>query len=161
MGENKDKNRTNPLDKLVALGQQIRERRKGLRISATVTAEAAGISRVTLHRIEKGKPSVAMGAYLKVMAALNIDFGVMKATPPQPTLDLTNMIPARIPLNDYPQLKLLAWQVHGVDTLTPPEALSIYERNWRHMDERALETNELQLINALRLAFNGTSSGTI
>lgn len=37
---------------LQALGAQIRSQRKALRLSATVTAEAAGVSRVTLHRIE-------------------------------------------------------------------------------------------------------------
>jgi len=37
------------------------EKRKALRVSATVAAEAAGMSRVTLHRIEKGEPSVTMG----------------------------------------------------------------------------------------------------
>ena len=36
---------------LQTLGAQIRAQRKALRLSATVTAEAAGLSRVTLHRI--------------------------------------------------------------------------------------------------------------
>ena len=55
---------------LQALGEQIRAQRKALRLSATVTAEAAGLSRVTLHRIEKGEPSVTMGAWCNAMAAL-------------------------------------------------------------------------------------------
>ncbi len=55
-------------------------------------------------------------------------------------------------LSDYPQLKQLAWQVHGVDELTPTEALSIYERNWRHIDVAALQPHEQQLVDALRLA---------
>ena len=49
-------------EKLALLGQQIRAHRKSLRVSATATAEAAGMSRVTLHRIERGEPSVTMGA---------------------------------------------------------------------------------------------------
>ncbi len=140
--------------KLIVLGQQIRAHRKALRISATVVAEAAGISRVTLHRIEKGMPSVTMGAYLNAMAALDIDFGII---PPEtkpavlPANDQGDVIPVRICLDDYPQLRKLAWQVHGIDALTPLEALSIYERNWRHVDEEALEPNEQQLISALRL----------
>ena len=40
---------------LAQLGQQIRAQRKALRINATVAAEAAGMSRVTLHRIEKNR----------------------------------------------------------------------------------------------------------
>lgn len=45
------------------IGRHIRAHRRALRISAIATAEAAGISRVTLHRIEKGEPSVNAGAY--------------------------------------------------------------------------------------------------
>ena len=57
---------------LQALGAQIRSQRKALRLSATVTAEAAGVSRVTLHRIEKGEPSVTMGAWCSAIAALGL-----------------------------------------------------------------------------------------
>jgi len=143
-------------NKLGQIGQQIRDHRKAMRISATVAAEAAGISRVTMHRIEKGEPSVTIGAYLNVMAALNIDFGVIQAetqTEIKPDDDRKGMIPARIRLDEYPELKKLAWQVHGIDALSPQEALGIYERNWRHMDEKALKPHEQQLIDALRLGF--------
>ena len=57
---------------LQALGAHIRSQRKALRLSATVTAEAAGVSRVTLHRIEKGEPSVTIGAWCSAMAALGM-----------------------------------------------------------------------------------------
>ncbi len=70
-----------------------------------------------------------------------------------PDADREGWIPARIKLADYPQLKQLAWQVHGTDALTPAEALSIYERNWRHVDVPALEQRERQLVDALRLGF--------
>lgn len=139
--------------KLIELGKQIRAHRKQLRINATVAAEAAGMSRVTLYRIEKGEPSVTMGAYCNAMMALNMDFGIL--TPSKPAaneidVDHQGWIPARIHLSDYPQLKQLAWQVHGTDELTPLEALSIYERNWRHVDVQALEPHEMQLVDALR-----------
>jgi len=55
------------------LGEEVRKKRKALRISATAAAEAAGMSRVTWHRIEKGEPSVTMGAYLNAMAALGLE----------------------------------------------------------------------------------------
>ena len=61
-------------------------------------------------------------------------------------------IPARVRLAEYPALKQLAWQVQGTDFLTPREALSIYERNWRHLDEQALQDHERSLIDALRSA---------
>lgn len=142
-------------EKLTALGQKIRSQRKALRITATATAEAAGMSRVTLHRIEKGEASVTIGAYLNAITALGLDFGITPtdgpATPP-PTSDRVGWIPARIALSDYPQLRQLAWQVHGTDALTPREALDIYERNERHIDTPALQPHEQQLIAALRLA---------
>ena len=48
---------------LATLGCAIRDPRKQLRVSMTTTAEAAGVSRVTLHRIERGAPAVTIGAY--------------------------------------------------------------------------------------------------
>ena len=48
--------------RLQALGERIRAQRKQHRLSAATAAEAAGMSRVTLHRIERGEPSVTMGA---------------------------------------------------------------------------------------------------
>lgn len=139
-------------ESLVRLGQQIRARRKALRINATAAAEAAGMSRVTLHRVENGEPSVTMGAYANAIAALGLEFGIL--TPAKSVAEefRAGWIPARIRLADYPQLKQLAWQVHGTDALTPVEALGIYERNSRHLDLQALEPRERHLIEALRQA---------
>lgn len=150
-------------DKLIALGKQIRTHRKALHISATTAAEAAGMSRVTLHRVENGEPSVTMGAYLNAMTALGLNFGIIKLADPaadKPNDDRKGLIPARIRLADYPQLKQLAWQVHGTDELTPVEALSIYERNWRHVDVQAMEPREQQLVDALRLGL-GKRNGMV
>jgi len=147
--------------KLGALGQQIRTHRKALRISATAAAQAAGMSRVTWHRIEGGEASVTMGAYLNAMAALGLDFGILPLPPvehAQNPKDAEGWIPVLIKLADYPQLKRLAWQVHGADELSPVEALGIYERNWRHIDLQALEPRERQLIEALRRALGESRS---
>jgi transcriptional regulator with XRE-family HTH domain len=152
---------TKTADQLIALGQKITAHRKALGISATAAAEAAGMSRVTLHRIEKGEPAVTMGAYVNVMTALGLNFGLImpaELIESQQPVNRDGWIPARIPLSDYPQLKQLAWQVHGTETLTPTEAWNIYERNWRHIDEQALTPYERQLINGLRLAFGGSDS---
>ena len=146
---------------LAAIGLQIRAQRKALKINATVAAEACGISRVTLYRIEHGESSVTMGAYMNALAALGLDLSVVSSTDvaaksmEHPPL----WIPARVRLADYPQLKQLAWQVHGTDELTPAEALSIYERNVRHLDIQALEPSERTLIDALRVALGDGSQG--
>ena len=150
-------------NKLIAMGKLIRAHRKALRISATTAAEAAGMSRVTLCRIENGEPSVTMGAYLNAMAALDMNFDIIKPADlaaDTPNDDRKGLIPARIRLADYPQLKKLAWQVHGTEELTPVEALSIYERNWRHVDLQAMPPREQQLVDALRLGL-GERNGTL
>lgn len=155
-------------DKLATLGQQIRAQRKSLRISAVAAAESAGMSRVTLHRIERGEPSVTMGAYLNALTTLGMalsvktqpeSLGAHGALGSQPAIssqDKPGWIPARIPLENYPQLKQLAWQVQGTNELKPAEALGIYERNWRHIETTALTPQERDLIDALRLAFGET-----
>jgi transcriptional regulator with XRE-family HTH domain len=150
-------------DKLIAMGKQIRAHRKALRISATTTAEAAGMSRVTLHRIEKGEPSVTMGAYLNAMVALDMNFDIIRPSDLAADKlkdDRKGLIPARIRLADYQQLKKLAWQVHGTDELTPVEAWSIYERNWRHVDVQNLDPLERDLVDALRLGL-GERNGIV
>jgi transcriptional regulator with XRE-family HTH domain len=143
-------------NKLAALGKQIRAYRKGLKLSATTAAQAAGMSRITLHRIEAGEPAVTMGAYFNAMTALGIHFGIIPMEHPEVAErgrddGRRGWIPARIKLADYPQLKQLAWQVHGTDELTPTEALGIYERNWRHLDESLLTQREKELIEALNV----------
>ncbi|MBE0584822.1 MAG: helix-turn-helix domain-containing protein [Desulfofustis sp.] len=143
--------------RLVQLGQKIRGQRKALRVSATAAAQAAGISRVTLYRIENGMPSVTIGAYVSTADALGIDVDLVlpeKSVAGSPVqIRSKGLIPVRIRLEDYPQLKRLAWQVHGTDVVSPKEALGIYNRNWRHLDEEEIDTRERDLIEALRLAF--------
>ena len=60
------------ISQLVDIGQLIRQHRKSFKITANAAAQTAGISRVTLHRIEKGEPTVSMGAYLNVVSALDL-----------------------------------------------------------------------------------------
>ena len=148
-------------DQLAALGARIRAQRKALRVSATALAEASGMSRVSVHRIEQGEPSVTMGAYLNVLAALGMTFSVTTVTDESSGAmadDKAGWLPARVRLADYPALQQLAWQVQGVDELTPREALGIYERNWRHIDQAALLPRERNLIDALRLTMDGAES---
>ena len=131
--------------RLTALGARIRAHRQRQKVTATSAAEAAGMSRVTLHRIERGEPSVTMGAYLSALDAVGLGIDVVdprdgRAVPG---------VPDRIRLDDHPQLKRLAWHLHGVTEITPAQALSLYERNWRHLDHTTMEPGERALIQAL------------
>ena len=134
--------------RLAAFGRRIHARRKALKVSATTAAEAAGVSRMTLHRIERGEPSVTMGAYMNALAALGLDVDVvpsMQSAPPAPIAD-------GIRIADYPQLRRLAWQLAPDTELTPAEAWATYERNWRHVDASALDARERQLLDELARA---------
>jgi transcriptional regulator with XRE-family HTH domain len=137
--------------RLAQLGERIRVARKRQRVTAVAAAEAAGISRVTLHRIERGEPTVAMGAWVAAAAALGLVLDLLDAhAAVQP-----KKLPKKIRLRDYPELKKLAWQLHGVDEIAPREALELYERNWRHVDHAALSEKEASLIDALSREFGG------
>ncbi len=56
---------------LFQMGEQIKLARLRRNLSSELVAERAGISRTTLWNVEKGEPSVAMGAYAAVLHAIN------------------------------------------------------------------------------------------
>lgn len=140
--------------RLKALGEGIRAERVRQKLSAATTAEAAGMSRATLHRIERGEPSVTLGAYLNAIDALGL---VLELRDPraEPPPNPVAVLPARIRLSDFPQLQALAWQLHGVDELSAQEALALYERNWRHVIPAQLVPAEQALLKALQTHLGG------
>lgn len=130
---------------LALLGGQLRRRRKSLGVSATTTAKAAGLSRTTLHRIEGGEPSVTLGAYANVAAALGLEIA-LRAPGEEPA---GAPLPLSIRPADYPRLAELAWQRDPTITMTPQEALHLYERNWQHLDPDAMTGEERALLELL------------
>ncbi len=136
------------IDLLRRLGREVRARRKRLRVSATVTAETAGMSRQTLYRIEKGEPSVAIGAWLAAAGALGLELALVDPQRKGPA----RRPPSAIRVGDFPQLRKLAWQLRRDTELSPKEALDLYERNWRHVDAERLEDRERELIDQLAAA---------
>jgi transcriptional regulator with XRE-family HTH domain len=141
---------------LAALGGRLRAERKRLGVSAVTAAEAAGMSRVTLHRIERGEPSVTIGAYANAAAALGLALGIAGPPPAPPSRGAQADVPKRIPLANHPQLARLAWQHPGATEVTPEEALNLYERNWRHIDQAALAPQERALIHGLVASLGGS-----
>ena len=57
---------------LANFGERLRLARLRREISAETLASRASISRMTLHRAEKGSPAVSMGTYLRILAALHL-----------------------------------------------------------------------------------------
>lgn len=55
-----------------ALGQQLAVTRRQQRRTATEVAERAGTTRVTLRRVERGDPAVAIGIYFEVATVLSV-----------------------------------------------------------------------------------------
>ena len=94
-----------------------------------------------------------MGAYINVITALGLDFELVDRSANGAVKTGRRMsnharLPKRIALDEYPQLKRLAWQLSGAISLTPKEALAFYERNWRHVDKE-MSARERDLVHLL------------
>ena len=131
---------------LQTIGQQIKNTRKSLKLSAALVAESAGMSRTTLHRIEKGETSITMGSYLVAMDVVGLQLAVKdKSAAAEPNTAET-VLPVTIKLVDYPGFRQLAWQLSADAQITPKELAALYERNHRHLDSQLLSKQELDLL---------------
>lgn len=133
---------------LMQLGAALRTRRKALGLSTIVVAESAALSRVTLSRIEKGEPSVTVGAWLAVAHTL----GLSLSCAPREDAPLPIQLPALITLAHYPQLRQLAWHIPHATTVTPREALDIYRRHSQQLQPELLTLEERLLMAQLEVA---------
>ena len=64
-------------DKMKVVGEQIRLARLRRDLSSAQVAERATCSPVTISRVEKGAPTVAIGIYLRVLYALQLDDDIL------------------------------------------------------------------------------------
>ena len=150
---------------LQVIGCRIKERRRELGLTAVATAGAAGISRVTLHRIEKGTASVTVGALMNVLNALDLPLTELQEKGRSEAKEkplgsseasiTASLLPAFVELAAYPALRQLAWHIHSNTVLTPEEAAGIYERHHRHLNQDLIGPHEQQLIKDLRQAIMG------
>jgi len=73
---------------LTSLGQQIAENRKKLKLSQTVLAGKAGISRATLEALENGRAGdLGFAKIARLLAALGLELKLQAAGSHRPTLD--------------------------------------------------------------------------
>ena len=63
--------------KMQIVGEQIKLARLRRNLSVTQVAERATCSPLTVSRIEKGVPTVAIGIYLRVLYALQLDDDIL------------------------------------------------------------------------------------
>ena len=123
-----------PVDAIRQLGGALRVARLRLGLTQAVVAARAGIHRQKLIQVEQGRPGVAIAAYAAVMD----------------TLDLIPTVKAvEVRLNDYPQLRRLAWNRHGVDAIPERDALALYERHWDLVDAELMDPQEQRLLRRL------------
>ena len=52
-------------------------------------------------------------------------------------------------IGDFPQLRLIAWNRNPQDAITGEEALALYERNWRFVDQNAMQAHERAMLDGL------------
>ncbi len=60
------------------VGENIKLARKRRKLTTIQVSERAGIDRKTLYQIEKGKPSVSIGAYFNVLRTLRLQDDFLK-----------------------------------------------------------------------------------
>jgi transcriptional regulator with XRE-family HTH domain len=63
---------------LERFGENIKLARKRRKLTTLLVAERADIDRTTLYQIEKGNPSVSMGAYFNVLRVLGLQDDFLK-----------------------------------------------------------------------------------
>jgi transcriptional regulator with XRE-family HTH domain len=63
---------------LMGLGGNLKLARLRRKYSAEIVAQRAGITRVTLSKVEKGDPGVALGIYARVMQVLRLEDDLAK-----------------------------------------------------------------------------------
>jgi transcriptional regulator with XRE-family HTH domain len=147
------------------LGERLRNARLRRKLTAGGVAASAGVSRVTVHRAERGEPAIATGTLIRIMGALDIagDVALLarddktgrllqdaQLRPRRSKAPATTKPPRRIRVERYPQLRQIAWHL-GSPTLElgPEEAFALYERNWRHVDRAAMTASEAALVKRL------------
>jgi transcriptional regulator with XRE-family HTH domain len=73
---------------LPAIGEQIAERRRALKLSQVKLAGKAGLSRATLDALENGRAGeVGFSRITRLLAALGLELQVRPASSQRPTLD--------------------------------------------------------------------------
>ncbi len=73
---------------LISIGARIAEQRKRLKLSQTVLAHEAGISRATIDALENGRAGeLGFTKLTKLLAALGLELQLQAASSHRPTLD--------------------------------------------------------------------------
>jgi transcriptional regulator with XRE-family HTH domain len=58
---------------LSTLGERLRQARLRRKLAVDIACERAGVSRMTLYRLEAGSPAVALGTLIRVLSVLSLE----------------------------------------------------------------------------------------
>ena len=116
------------------IGEDLRKARLHAGLTQEALARRAGITRQKVIELEKGKPGVAMATYLAMADVLDLDMTFRRA---------------EVRIGAFPQLREIAWNRRPDDTVTERDALALYERNWRHVDQARMTADERALLQRL------------
>lgn len=70
---------------LELFGENLKLARKRRNLTSLQVAERAGIDRGTLREVERGNPSVSLGAYFNVLRVYNLHEEILKVASDDPT----------------------------------------------------------------------------
>ena len=137
---------------LQQLSTMIAMRRRQRHLKQADLATAAMVSLKTVTNIETSidKHDIGIQKVLRILRELDIAIE-LKAVKPNTcvTVQVNSTVSPTIPIEDFPQLKLLTWNRSHDGMLNEVEAFELYERNWRHIDEANLINKEQNLIERL------------
>lgn len=120
---------------------------RGLAISEV--AARMNVNPAQVSRFESGSTNPTMATIRRYASAVGATFHVETHpwidpdTNPPPSAERT------VAVSRYPQLRFICWQLGEDAELAEQEALSRYERDWRHVDTASLSDDERAFIDYL------------
>jgi len=126
---------------------------RGLSISEVATA--MNVDPAQASRFESGLTNPTMATIRRYAKAVGATFRVETCPWVDTEEDLPPQAERTVAVSRYPQLRFICWQLGPDAELTEQEALSRYEREWRHVDTAALTDTERAFIEHLEQTHGG------
>lgn len=133
----------------------LREVRIERGLSISEVAAAMNVDPAQVSRFEGGSTNPTMATIRRYADAVGATFHIETRRwvdtdeNPPPQAERT------VAVSRYPQLRIICWQLGPDAELSEQEALSRYEREWRHVDTAALTDTERSFIEHLAQRYGG------
>lgn len=127
----------------------LREVRMERGLSIAEVAAAMKVDSAQVSRFESGSTNPTMTTIRRYAKAVGAMFRIEVRPWIDPDENSSAHAVHTVPISRYPQLRAICWQLGPDAALTEQEALSRYEREWRHVDTAALTSAERAFIDHL------------